>query len=333
MPTDVVLIDPEHMIDQREARYVKVLEEAGFEVIYPDDPTFSRGKSEEETIAQLQKCNAVLAGGPIITESVMAACPELRVVARSGVGYDRVDIPGATKHNVAVCITPNANHESVAEHALMLMFGVAKGVLQNDEHSRAGRWPQSETLPIRGTTLGIIGLGRIGRSLAVRAVAMGMKVIAYELYPNNDFIAQHGIELVDQDDLLSRSDYVSVHCPVTEQTKELINADFLGKMKPGSVLINTARGALQVEADLYDALTSGHLYGAGLDVYEQEPPSADNPLFTLPNVVFSPHIGSGDHLSRLMMGVEAAECIASLRHGNWPEGAVVNNEIKDGWTW
>ena len=333
MPTDVVLIDPEHMIDQREARYVKVLEEAGFEVIYPDDPTFSRGKSEEETIAQLQKCNAVLAGGPIITESVMAACPELRVVARSGVGYDRVDIPGATKHNVAVCITPNANHESVAEHALMLMFGVAKGVLQNDEHSRAGRWPQSETLPIRGTTLGIIGLGRIGRSLAVRAVAMGMKVIAYELYPNNDFIAQHGIELVDQDDLLSRSDYVSVHCPVTEQTKELINADFLGKMKPGSVLINTARGALQVEADLYDALTSGHLYGAGLDVYEQEPPSADNPLFTLPNVVFSPHIGSGDHLSRLMMGVEAAECIASLRHGNWPEGAVVNNEIKDGWRW
>ena len=333
MPTDVVLIDPEHMIDQREARYVKVLEEAGFEVIYPDDPTFSRGKSEEETIAQLQKCNAVLAGGPIITESVMAACPELRVVARSGVGYDRVDIPGATKHNVAVCITPNANHESVAEHALMLMFGVAKGVLQNDEHSRAGRWPQSETLPIRGTTLGIIGLGRIGRSLAVRAVAMGMKVIAYELYPNNDFIAQHGIELIDQDDLLSRSDYVSVHCPVTEQTKELINADFLGKMKPGSVLINTARGALQVEADLYDALTSGHLYGAGLDVYEQEPPSADNPLFTLPNVVFSPHIGSGDHLSRLMMGVEAAECIASLRHGNWPEGAVVNNEIKDGWRW
>ena len=333
MPTDVVLIDPEHMIDQREARYVKVLEEAGFEVIYPDDPTFSRGKSEEETIAQLQKCNAVLAGGPIITESVMAACPELRVVARSGVGYDRVDIPGATKHNVAVCITPNANHESVAEHALMLMFGVAKGVLQNDEHSRAGRWPQSETLPIRGTTLGIIGLGRIGRSLAVRAVAMGMKVIAYELYPNNDFIAQHGIELVDQDDLLSRSDYVSVHCPVTEQTKGLINADFLGKMKPGSVLINTARGALQVEADLYDALTSGHLYGAGLDVYEQEPPSADNPLFTLPNVVFSPHIGSGDHLSRLMMGVEAAECIASLRHGNWPEGAVVNNEIKDGWRW
>ena len=333
MPTDVVLIDPEHMIDQREARYVKVLEEAGFEVIYPDDPTFSRGKSEEETIAQLQKCNAVLAGGPIITESVMAACPELRVVARSGVGYDRVDIPGATKYNVAVCITPNANHESVAEHALMLMFGVAKGVLQNDEHSRAGRWPQSETLPIRGTTLGIIGLGRIGRSLAVRAVAMGMKVIAYELYPNNDFIAQHGIELVDQDDLLSRSDYVSVHCPVTEQTKGLINADFLGKMKPGSVLINTARGALQVETDLYDALTSGHLYGAGLDVYEQEPPSADNPLFTLPNVVFSPHIGSGDHLSRLMMGVEAAECIASLRHGNWPEGAVVNNEIKDGWRW
>ena len=333
MPTDVVLIDPEHMIGLKDAQYVKVLQEAGFEVIYPDDSTFSRGKSEEETIAQLQKCNAVLAGGPIITENVMAACPELRVIARSGVGYDRVDILGATKHNIAVCITPNANHESVAEHALMLMFGIAKGVLANDEHSRAGRWPQSETLPIRGTTLGIIGLGRIGRSLAVRAVAMGMKVIAYELYPNQEFNEKNGIELVELDDLLARSDYISVHCPVTEQTKGLINADFLGKMKQGSVLINTARGALQVETDLYEALSSGHLYGAGLDVYEQEPPSADNPLFSLPNVLCSPHIGSGDHLSRLMMGVEAAECIASLRHGNWPTGAVVNAEIQDGWTW
>ncbi len=333
MPTDVVLIDPEHMYEKRDQQYVKVLEEAGFEVIYPDDPTFSRGKGEEETIAQLQKCNAVLAGGPIITENVMAACPELRVIARSGVGYDRVDIPGATKHNIAVCITPNANHESVAEHALMLLFGIAKGVLVNDEHSRAGRWPQPETLPIRGTTLGIIGLGRIGRSLAVRAVAMGMKVIAYELYPDQQFVAAHGIELVEMKDLLGCSDYVSVHCPVTDDTKDLINADFLASMKQGSVLINTARGALQVEADLYDALKSGHLYGAGLDVFQQEPPSADNPLFTLPNVIFSPHIGSGDHLSRLMMGVEAAECIACLRHGDWPEGAVVNAEIRDGWTW
>ena len=159
MPTDVVLIDPEHMIGLKDAQYVKVLQEAGFEVIYPDDSTFSRGKSEEETIAQLQKCNAVLAGGPIITENVMAACPELRVIARSGVGYDRVDIPGATKHNIAVCITPNANHESVAEHALMLMFGIAKGVLANDEHSRAGRWPQSETLPIEAQRLGLSDWG------------------------------------------------------------------------------------------------------------------------------------------------------------------------------
>ena len=104
-------------------------------------------------------------------------------------------------------------------------------------------------------------------------------------------------------------------------------------MKPGSVIINTARGGLQVEADLVDALKSGHLYGAGLDVFEQEPPEANNPLFGLSNVILSPHIGSGDSLSRLMMGVEAAQCIARLRHGDWPEGAVVNDEIRDGWTW
>ncbi|MCH2611312.1 MAG: phosphoglycerate dehydrogenase [Pirellulales bacterium] len=333
MPTDVALIDPEHMIGV-DAEYVSILQDAGFEVIYPDDRTFSRGlHSEEATIDQLSKCNAVLAGGPVFTPNVLANLPDLRVIARSGVGYDRVDIPAATQHNIAVCITPNANHESVAEHAMMLLLGIAKGVLVNDEHSRAARWPQSETLPVRGTTVGIIGLGRIGRSFAVRAIGMGMKVIATELYPNTEFVEQHGIELVDREALLSRSDYISVHCPFNDDTKGMINAQFLSQMKPGAVIINTARGGLQVEADLVDALKSGHLYGAGLDVFEEEPPAAGNALFDLPNVILSPHIGSGDSLSRLMMGVEAAQCIASLRHGHWPEGAVVNSELRDGWQW
>ncbi|MCH2213109.1 MAG: phosphoglycerate dehydrogenase [Fuerstiella sp.] len=333
MSKDVVLIAPEHMLGI-DARYVHVLKEAGFEVIYPDDPTFTRGeKSEAETIEQLSKCSAVIAGGAQYTKNVIAALPDLRVIARSGVGYDKVDVPAATAHNVALTITPNANHESVAEHALALLFGVAKGVLPNDEHARAGRWPQSETLPIRGTVLGIIGLGRIGRSLASRAIAMGMKVIAAELYPHAEFVAQHAIEIVELDDLLGRSDYVSVHCPLSEDTQGLICAKTIEKMKKGAVLINTARGGLQVEADLIDALKSGHLYGAGLDVFEVEPVTADNPLFQLPNVLVSPHIGSGDSLSRLMMGVEAAECIVSLRQGNWPEGAVINSEIRDQWAW
>ncbi|MCH2201656.1 MAG: phosphoglycerate dehydrogenase [Fuerstiella sp.] len=333
MSKDVVLIAPEHMLGI-DAKYVHVLKEAGFDVIYPDDPTFTRGeKSEEETIEQLSKCSAVIAGGAQYTRNVIAALPDLRVIARSGVGYDKVDVPAATAHNVALTITPNANHESVAEHALALLFGVAKGVLPNDEHARAGRWPQSETLPIRGTVLGIIGLGRIGRSLASRAIAMGMKVIAAELYPDADFVAQHAVEIVELDDLLDRSDYISVHCPLSEDTQGLICAKTIARMKKGAVLINTARGGLQVEADLIDALKSGHLYGAGLDVFEVEPVTADNPLFQLPNVLVSPHIGSGDSLSRLMMGVEAAECIVSLRQGNWPEGAVVNSEIRDQWSW
>jgi len=333
MPKDVALIAPEHMIGQ-DKRYVHVLKEAGFEVIYPDDPTFTRGeKSEQETIAQLSKCSAVIAGGAHYSENVISALPNLRVIARSGVGYDRVDVAAATAHNVALTITPTANHESVAEHALALLFGVAKGVRPNDEHARAGRWPQSETLPIRGTILGIIGLGRIGRSLASRAIAMGMKVIATELYPDTEFVARHGIDLVDLDDLLGRSDYVSVHCPLNEETRGLICAETIAKMKKGAVLINTARGGLQNEVDLIAALQSGHLYGAGLDVFEVEPVTAENPLFQLPNVLVSPHIGSGDSQSRLMMGVEAAECIASLRHGKWPEGAVINSEIRDGWSW
>ena len=333
MPKDVALISPEHMIG-KDKRYVHVLKEAGFDVIYPDDPTFTRGqKTEKETIDQLSKCSAVIAGGAYYSENVLSRLPDLRVVARSGVGYDRVDVPAATAHNVVLTITPTANHESVAEHALALLFSVAKGVLPNDEHARAGRWPQSETLPVRGQTLGIIGLGRIGRSLASRAGAMGMTVIAAELHPNAEFVQQHGIEVVELSDLLSRSDYVSVHCPLNDETKGLICADTIAQMKPGAVFVNTARGGLQVEADLIDALSSGHLYGAGFDVFEVEPVDASNPIFQLPNVVCSPHIGSGDSLSRLMMGVEAAECIAKLRHGIWPEDAVVNTEIRDGWSW
>ena len=162
---------------------------------------------------------------------------------------------------------------------------------------------------------------------------MGMKVIATEMYPNEEFVQQHGIELVDFDTLLASSDYLSIHCPVTDETTGLFNKDTFAKIKQGSVLINTARGALVVEADLLDALQSGRLLGAGTDVYEQEPPADDNPLFKLGNIVCTPHCASADWRSQEDMGIEATDCIIKLSRGEWPEGAVVNAELKDGWAW
>ena len=332
MPT--VLISPEAFLDQPEASYARMLFEAGFEVRYPKNPTFTRGIGpEEETIEALQDCVAVIAGGEHLTRRVIEASPSLRVIARCGVGFDRVDVPAATERLIALTITPTANHEGVAEHALALLLGVAKNVALNDRNLRAGRWSQLLTAPVRGRTAGIVGLGRIGRSTAIRYAAMGMKVIAYEMFPDREFVAKQGIELVELDELQTRSDFVSIHCPLNEQTRGLCNAAFFARMKPGSVLINTSRGGLVVETDLMAALKSGHLAGAGLDVFQQEPLSPTSPLLQVENVVLSPHLAGTDTRSMEDMGIESARNIIALSHNEWPEGAVVNADLKTRWKW
>jgi phosphoglycerate dehydrogenase-like enzyme len=214
------------------------------------------------------------------------------------------------------------------------MFGVARGVALNDRVLRSGQWIRRTLKPVRGRTMGIVGLGRIGRSTAKRCVGLEMKVIAHELYPDKEFVKQHGIELVDFDTLLKRSDFVSLHCPLNDETRGLMNAAAFGRMKPGSVFLNTARGGLVVEAALIAALQSGHLGGAGLDVFEQEPSDPGNPLFKMDNVVVCPHLGGGDAQSIADMGAEAARSIVSLQRGQWaPEAAVLNGTLKEGWRW
>lgn len=330
----VALIAPLEMFNKPEAPYAVLLRDAGFQVRYPTDPRFCHGHcTQAETIEQLRGVSGVIAAGEHYTDPVLAALPELRVVARAGVGYDRVDVPAATKRNVAVTITPTANHEAVAEQTLSLIFSLIKGTAWHDKEIRAGRWPKAPRGAIRGKTLGIFGLGRIGRSLAIRAKALGMKVIACEAAPQASFVTQQAIEIVDFENLLARSDILSLHAPLTADTKGLINKSTIAKMKRGAVLINTARGPMVVERDLHAALVEGHLSGAGLDVFEQEPPDPANPLFTLDNVVLTPHVAGGDELSLVQMGVEAAQCIVALSRGQWPEGAVVNGQIRDGWKW
>ncbi len=331
MPT--VLITPENLINVR-GPWVTALEQAGLTVAYPEDPTFTRGlASVAETIRVLKPASAVIAGGEYFTPEILAGLPNLRVVARAGVGYDRVDVPESTIRKIAVCITPTANHEGVAEQAFAMIFAIAKNVLVNDARTRAGQWSLGATAPLRGKTLGLVGLGRIGRSTAIRGRAMGMTVIAAEKYPDLAFAQKHGVEIVDLETLLGRSDYVSLHCPHNAETNGMFNKNLFARMKPGSVLINTSRGKLVVEADLLVALQSGHLSAAGLDVFENEPATADNPLFALKNIVVAPHLGGADKLSQDSMAIEAADCIAKLYHGQWPTGAVVNEELRAGWKW
>jgi len=328
----VVLITPEEML-HKQTSYVELLCEAGFEIVYPDDPTFSRGLcSEDEAIRQLSMCDAIIAGGERFTEQVLTALPKLRVIARSGVGYDRVDLSAATARGIPVTITPTANYGAVAEQTIALMMAVAKSVVVNDRRARSG-WERRLTRPIRGTTLGLFGLGRIGRAVAVRGLGLGMRVLASETHPDQKFVEEHGIELVDFDRLLGESDYLSIHCPLNSETEGMFDRNVFARMKPDAVLINTARGPIVAEADLVEALSSGQLHAAGLDVMEKEPPVSGNPLLELDNVVLSPHIGGEDTLSSEKMGIEAATCIIDLKRGHWPQGAVVNNELQPDWTW
>ena len=330
----IVLITPDTMANRPERPYVKMLEEAGFEVRYPTNPELVAGLcSDEETVNALSGISAIIAGGENFNANVLSSLPEMRVIARAGVGFDRVDVPAATERTIAVTITPTANHEAVAEQALTLLLAVAKGIVRGDAAVRGGEWPKRPLKPVRGRTLGILGLGRIGRSMAVRAAGVGMKVIATETYPDLEFVRANNIELVDLDTLLARSDYVTLHCPLNEETFHLFDRTAFAKMKRGAVLVNTARGPLVVESDLHDALESGQLGAAGLDVFEQEPPDPQNPLFKLSNVVLSPHAAGADDDSVERMATESAENIIQLYRGLWPEGAVVNEELKSRWKW
>ncbi|MAE68174.1 MAG: hypothetical protein CMJ18_28320 [Phycisphaeraceae bacterium] len=312
---------------------VDLLRDAGFEprMIIDKKWSIGGGGGDDQTIENLRDAVGVVAWGEKYPAKVISSLPKLRVIARAGVGFDSVDLEAATAHGKVVTITPNANHEAVAEHSVALMFAVAKNLALDDRHIRSNLWQWMPTGTIRGKTMGILGLGRIGRSLAKRVRGLDMTIIATEKYPDEQFVREQGIELVDMKTLLARSDYLSVHLPLSEETSGIINADTLAAMKPGAVLINTARGALVVEKDLVAALRSGHLGGAGLDVFESEPTKEGNPLYEIDNVIMTPHTAGADEKSMQDMGTEASQYIIDLSQGKWPQWAVVNGDVKDGW--
>ncbi len=304
--------------------YLDAFRAAGYELFYPAKPA---QMNEEELVGALAGACASLAGSEPYTRRVLAANPQLRVIARAGVGYDAVDLAAATEHGVAVTIAPNTNQDAVAEHTFALMLALVKNLVGQHNGTVAGGWPRQANLPLRGRTLGLAGLGRIGKAVALRGVAFGMPLLAYEPFPDRAFAEKHGVTLVPFERLLAESEFVSLHLPMSAESKHLINRKTLALMRPTAFLVNTARGGLVCEADLYEALKARRIAGAGLDVFEQEPPGKI-PLFDLDNVVITPHAAGVDTQSRDDMALSAAEAIVALLRGEWPAEKVVNPEVR-----
>ena len=228
-----------------------------------------------------------------VTADIIAAADKLKVIGRAGIGLDNVDIPAATQRGIVVMNTPEGNTITTAEHAIAMIMALSRNIPQATASLKAGKWEkkQLQGKELYNKTLGIIGAGHIGRIVADRAKGLKMNVIVYDPYVKPEVLSELGAEGVDFDELLRRSDYVTIHTPRTPETMNLINKDTLSKMKKGAMLINCARGGIVNEDDLYDALASGHLAGAALDVFSQEPPGKIK-LMELDNFICTPHLGA-----------------------------------------
>jgi phosphoglycerate dehydrogenase-like enzyme len=282
----------------------RMLREAGVETVFN---LVSGHRSEEEMISLLKDIDAAIVGLDPFTARVMDASPRLKVISRSGVGYDDIDVPAATERGVAVCTTPGLNHNAVAEYTFALLLQCARKLCENLHEGRSGGWTWRQGRDLAGRTLGIVGLGAIGKQVAKRARAFDMKVLAYDVARDNPFAAQHGVQYTTLDDLLRKSDYVSVHLFFDAKSRHMINAERLALMKPTAYLVNTSRGGVIDSRALYDALKAKCIAGAALDVFEKEPLESDSPLRKLDNLYISPHCSGASDDPRNAQIVMAAE--------------------------
>ncbi|GAB5491066.1 MAG: hypothetical protein Phog2KO_12810 [Phototrophicaceae bacterium] len=295
----------------------------GLEVLAP-------GKlSQDDLIAQVGSANAlIIRSGVKITPEVFEAAPNLKAIARAGVGVDNIDLEAATKHGVVVMNTPGGNTISTAEHTFGLMLALARHLPQGNSSLNEGRWDRKKYVGVelKGKTLGLLGFGRIGQAVAIRAKAFEMHVIAYDPFLIDDVFVNLGVERVDTDALYARADFITLHAPATEDTNGMINSDSIAKMKDGVRIVNAARGVLINDADLALGLESGKVAGVALDVYVEEPPAAEHPLLKFDNVINTPHLAASTTDAQVTVAVEAAELIAdALLNQNYTN--VVNKGV------
>ena len=293
------------------------------------------GPDREKLLAAVPEADALLVrSATTVDAEVLAAAPKLKIVARAGVGLDNVDVDAATERGVLVVNAPTSNIHSAAEHALALLLSASRQIPAADATLREHTWKRSKFsgTEIFGKTVGIVGLGRIGQLVAARIEAFGTHLIAYDPYVSPARAAQLGIELLPLDELLARADFISVHLPKTSETAGLIDKDALAKTKPGVIIVNAARGGLVDEAALAEAISSGHVRAAGLDVFSSEP-CTDSPLFELPQVVVTPHLGASTEEAQDRAGTDVAESVRLALAGEFvPDavnvgGGVVNEEV------
>jgi D-3-phosphoglycerate dehydrogenase len=276
------------------------------------------GRSAADLRAALADADALMVRSATkVTAELLGAAPKLRIVARAGTGVDNVDVAAASGRGILVVNAPGANSISVAEHACALMLALARSVPAADRAMKAGKWEKKRFLgtELRGKTLAIAGLGRIGQEVAQRARAFGMRVVAHDPFIARDIAAGMGVELLSLDEAFAAADFLTLHLPATADTRHLVNAERLARMKPGVRIINTARGELIDEAALKSALDNGTVAGAGLDVFEKEPP-ADWALAGLAQVVATPHIAASTEEAQELVGLDTAAAVRDyLRDG------------------
>ena len=243
-----------------------------------------------------------------VTEKLIAAATNLKVIGRAGIGVDNVDIPAASRRGIIVMNTPFGNSITTAEHAIALMFAVARQLPAADTSTQAGKWEKSKFMgvEITGKTLGVIGAGNIGSIVCARAIGLKMNVLAYDPFLSAERAKEMGVTKVELDDLLAKADFITLHVPMTDKTRGIISREALAKTKPGVRIVNCARGGLVDEAALADAIKSGHVAGAGFDVFEVEP-ATESPLFGLPNVVCTPHLGASTTEAQENVALQVAE--------------------------
>ena len=268
-----------------------------------------------------------------VTPELLSRCPDLLVVSSNGAGYDTIDVPACTKAGVLVVNQAGGNAQSVAEQTIGLMLDVTRRISENDRLLRSQRGFSREDImgyEMSGKTVGIVGIGHIGSRVAKLARAFDMTVLAVDPYLTEEEIERRGAEAVTREQLLERADFVSLHCPRNKDTLGMMDADAFGRMKKGAIFISTARGGIHSEAALLKALESGHLAGAGIDVWDKEPPPLDHPLLELENVVATFHTAGVTHEARRNMALFAAEQIVGILKGGRPP-RLINPEAWPGY--
>ena len=288
---------------------VQIFKDNGVEVDYLPD----LGKDKDKLLEVIGQYDGLaIRSASKITEKIIAAATNLKVIGRAGIGVDHVDIPAATKKGIIVMNTPFGNSITTAEHAISLMLSLARQIPEADASTRAGKWEKNRFMGVEVTSkvLGIVGCGNIGSIVADRAIGLRMKVIAFDPFLTPERAVQLGVEKVELDELLRRADFITLHTPLIEATKNIISAEAIAKMKDGVRIINCARGGLVDEKALYDALVAKKVAGAAFDVFVEEP-ATSNPLFELENFIATPHLGASTTEAQENVALQVAEQISA----------------------